>query len=301
MLTSGSRFVLAAMLLTGALAGCDDAEGEEAAAGGAGGHAHGGDGGHAHGGAGGSGGAGGHVHGGSGGGAGGVGGGASGAVRLSFAHHVDGQPVVLGLQTPYVDAAGDSFGVSRVSWFVSELALTLADGTIVSRPGAHYVDAESPETLSLALEAPSGGVVQSVSFVMGLPAAANVTGAFPSAPESLMEWPEMMGGGYHLMKYEGRFVNAAGEPFNFRAHAGPLDGVDYSFPVTLMAHGATIGEAGLDLAIVMNLESWFATPNTWDLDDWFNVGHPGIMGDAAAQRSLAENGADVFSLGGHHP
>lgn len=299
--TFRARFVLAAMLLTSALAGCDDAEGDEAA-GGAGGHAHGGDGGHAHGGAGGSGGAGGHAQGGSGGaGVGGSGGAASGVVRLSFAHHVDGVPVVLGLATPYVDAAGDAFGVSRVSWFVSEVTLTLADGTRVSRPEAHYVDAESPESLSLALDAPVGAMVQRVSFVMGLTAAANVTGAFPSAPESLMEWPEMMGGGYHLMKFEGRFVNAAGEPFNFRAHAGPLDGVDYSFPVTLATHGATIDAVGLELPIVMNLQSWFSTPNTWDLDDWFNVGHPGIMGDAAAQRSLAENGADVFSLGGHHP
>ena len=111
-----------------------------------------------------------------------------------------------------------------------------------------------------------------------------------------MEWPEMMGGGYHFMKFEGRFINAANEPFNFRAHTGGLRGVDYSFDVVLDAGNRPLPEGEASLTLQMNLEQWFTDPSDWDLNDYFTVAMPGIMMNQAAQESLQENGATVFSL-----
>lgn len=220
------------------------------------------------------------------------------SVTVDFAHLVDGAAVVLGTDRPYINAAGNEFGVSRVSYFVSLVTLTLADGTVVTAPGAHYVDMEMPETMAYALpvDAPAGKLAQ-ISFVMGLPPALNVSGTFMSAPESLMEWPEPMGGGYHHMKLEGRYLNAASEPFNFMAHSGGLNGTDYSFEVVLDAADLSLTRE-TTLTVEMNLEEWFANPDTWDLNDYFNESHPGIMGDASALASLRKNGASVFTLGG---
>jgi hypothetical protein len=131
---------------------------------------------------------------------------------------------------------------------------------------------------------------------MGLGPDLNVTGAFTSPPESLMEWPEMMGGGYHYMKFEGRYVDDADELFNFMTHSGGLNGTDYSFEVVLDATGREVTD-GATFILEMNLEEWFADPDTWDLNDYFNETHPGIMGDAQAQASLMANGSTVFSLG----
>ncbi len=220
------------------------------------------------------------------------------AVTIAFQHLVDGAPITIGSDTPYTNAAGNQFGVTRLSYFVSDVTLTTTGGRVISLPGAHYVDHDTAETTRIVL--PAGTAAEelaSVSFHMGLPPALNVTGAFSSPPESLMEWPVMMGGGYHHMKLEGRYLNAAMELFNYRVHSGALGGVDYSFPVVLDATGLSIGgHADVTLTVAMNLEEWFTGPNDWDLNDYFNAAMPGIMGNAAAQASLQENGAGVFTL-----
>lgn len=223
---------------------------------------------------------------------------ATGAVTIAFEHLVAGAPVTLGTDTPYTNAAGNAFGVTRLHYFVSDVTLHMDDGTTIAAAGAHYVDHESPGTRSLALpEAAPVGPIASISFVMGLPPALNVTGAFTSPPESLMEWPVMMGGGYHHMKFEGRYVDDEAALFNFMVHSGGLNGVDYSFEVVLDASGHTVAADGTTLTVQMNLDDWLTTPNDWDLNDYFNATHRGIMGDAAAQASLRENGAGVFTLG----
>lgn len=221
----------------------------------------------------------------------------AGAITVAFAHTVGVAPLALGNGTPYANAAGNAFGVSRLSYFISDLTMRMRDGRSLRAPGAHYVDVATPSTLRVALpgDAPAGELA-SVTFVMGLPPSLNVTGAFSASPESLMEWPVMMGGGYHHMKFEGRYTNRAGQPFNFMVHSGGLNGVDYSFAVTLDAGGRVIPREGAELTVRMDLAEWFTRPNDWDLNDYFNAAHRGIMGDAAAQASLRENGATVFSL-----
>jgi len=219
------------------------------------------------------------------------------SVAIAFAHTVGGAPLALGTTTPYTNAAGNSFGVTRLSYFVSGVTVRMRDGRSLTAPGARYLDAAMPATLRFALPgAAPVGELASITFVMGLPPELNISGAFTSSPESLMEWPEMMGGGYHHMKFEGRYINRAGEPFNFMAHSGGLNRADYSFAVTLDASGRSITAAGASFTVRMDVAEWFTGPNTWDLNDYFNATHRGIMGDAAAQASLRENGASVFSL-----
>lgn len=218
-----------------------------------------------------------------------------GAVTLNFAHLVNGAPVVLGTDTPSMNAAGNMYGVSRLSYFVSDVTLHMVDGRQMVAAGAHYVDCDTAESLSYALpiDLPTGEL-SSVSFVMGLPPALNVSGAFGSPPESLMEWPVPMGGGYHYLKFEGRYLNTAAAPFNFMMHSGGLGGIDYAFTVDLDASKRSIPSEGATLIVQMNLERWFGD---WDLNDYFNMSRHGIMGDAAAQASLKEHGATVFTLG----
>ncbi len=225
-------------------------------------------------------------------------GGSTGAtVTLAFEHLAGDTAIALGTDTPYTNAAGNMFGVTRLSYFVSDVTLTLVDATEVAVAGAHYVDHDTVETRTYDL--PIGtttGDLATITFTMGLGPALNVSGSFPSAPESLMEWPEMMGGGYHYMKFEGRYVDDTESPFNFMTHSGGLAGMDYSFEVVLDATGLTVAD-GATFTVEMNLDQWFTDPNTWDLNDYFNETHRGIMGDAAAQASLMANGSTVFSLG----
>lgn len=222
----------------------------------------------------------------------------TGAVTLGFEHLVSGAAVAISSDTPYTNAAGNAFGVTLVRYFVSDVSLGYADGTRWDAPGPRYVDHDLATTRAqvLGTDVPTGALT-TVSFVMGLPPALNTSGRFTAPPESLMEWPAMMGGGYHHLKFEGWYINDAGEPFAYRAHSGGLDGADNSFAVTLDATGHTITADGTTLTLQMNLEQWFTDPDTWDLNDYFNAAQPGIMRNAAAQASLRANGATVFTLG----
>jgi hypothetical protein len=220
-----------------------------------------------------------------------------GPVTIRFDHLVDGAPVdFTTTDTPYTSAAGNPYNLSRLMYFVTDVTVTMADDSTIVAAGPHYLDHEDDASRSYRIaDEAAPGDVKSISFTMGIPAAQNTSGRFPNAPESLMEWPDSMGGGYHYMKLEGRYLDTNGQPANLRAHAGPTDGNDNSFAVTLDATGRSIGADGATFTVDMNLEQWFRDPNTLDFNTFFTS--EGIMGDQTRQTQLRENGADVFTLG----
>jgi hypothetical protein len=226
-------------------------------------------------------------------------------VTLAFQHYVNGAAVTLGATTPYTNAADNTFGVTKVRYFISNVSIKPVGGAPVSVTGAHYIDLETSSTLTYTLpkDVPVGDIEQ-ISFVMGLPPALNVTGAFTAAPESAMEWPAHMGGGYHYMQLEGYYDNTeSAAPYGYKLHTGGLMGTDYSFAVELDAAGHAIAAAGSTFTIRMNIESWMDTPHEWDLNDHFYpitathmIAKPGMMNSATEQQEIKENGAGVFTL-----
>lgn len=233
-------------------------------------------------------------------GEGGAGGASAGRTRvtLQLEHRVEGVRLDESVtETPFTNAAGNAFGVTRLVYFLSDVTLTPSAGAPAVAAGAHYVDHEEPATreLELFLEEGVNGL-ESLSFVIGLPPEANESGAFATAPESLMEWPESMGGGYHYMKLEGFWVDDDGGTAPFKAHSGAAGGTDFSVPVELDASAVALGGEAVTLRLVMNIEQWFEAPNTWDFQEHFTPPMYGIMQNQASQRSLQENGATVFTL-----
>jgi hypothetical protein len=193
-------------------------------------------------------------------------------------------------QIMYQNAFGNIYSVSTLQYFVSDIKLNKPDGTSVMIDTIHYVDGEDQNTLLFAppMKVPAIDY-SSISFIFGLNEEKNVTGAFTNPPESLMEWPLPMGGGYHYMKLEGKIDND-GVIENFQAHTGPTMGNPYFIEVTLPASAFTAKE-GLIITIGMNINNWWTNPNTIDLNDMSS-----IMMDMDAQQELKANGGDVFYL-----
>lgn len=220
------------------------------------------------------------------------------SVTIQLEHRVGGLPLGESMvDTPFTNAAGNAFGVTRLVYFLSDVTLTPRGGAPAVAAGAHYVDHEEPATREIELSLEEGvSELASLTFTFGLPPEANVSGAFVTAPESLMEWPESMGGGYHYMKLEGFWSHGDGEVVPFKAHSGAAGGTDYSVAVELDAAGLVVEGDALHLRLIMNVEQWFEGPNLWDFRERFTPPMYGIMHDAAAQRSLQQNGATVFSL-----
>ena len=116
----------------------------------------------------------------------------------------------------------------------------------------------------------------------------NTTGFFTNPPEVLMEWPVLMGGGYHMMKLEGRH-DSSGVLKSYRAHLGSLNGIPRHVEVTIPNLSFT-AENNLTLMLNMDIKKWFESPNTFDMNDIES-----IMADSTKQAHLCQNGSDVFT------
>ena len=191
----------------------------------------------------------------------------------------------------YTNAAGNLYSVETLKYFISDIRLYRADGVFIRVNEAFYVDAMDETTWKLPkVEVPTGDYT-SITFVFGLDEKMNVTGAFPNPPENAMEWPIPMGGGYHYMKLEGK-IDSAGTIKNYQCHTGPTGGNLNYITVGLENSGFTLDSDTRTIILKMNINNWWVSPNTLDLNDMTM-----IMGNQAMQEKLQANGKEgVFSI-----
>jgi len=143
------------------------------------------------------------------------------------------------------------------------------------------------------------GSYSNVSFTFGFTNEDNVDGAYPDLNTALWNVPTMLGGGYHFMQLEGKFIDNVDAEIGYQYHTiravnnsdpANLQFIDTFFEVDLGS--VTIGN---DIAfnIKMNIAEWFKNPVNWDL----NVSHSMLMPDFGAQVLMFTVGKDAFSLG----
>jgi len=222
------------------------------------------------------------------------------APKFIFKHNVNGYELQKG-EMNYTNLAGNLYEVDELQYFISEVSIKTVDGQILpisSDSAIHYVDINIPSTLEWSpQERIQVTGYESITFVFGIIDAKNKTGYFVNPPERDMFWPEMMGGGYHFMKMNGKWL-ATGDtikPFNF--HLGNLvseGGITHepnSFTVTLPLN-VNAGSLSNEFTITMNIEKWFEAPNLWD---WNVIGGQ-IMQNQDAMHKASENGANVFQV-----
>jgi len=227
-----------------------------------------------------------------------------GSVNIRITHTVDGQPAVYN-QINYINAAGNQYQISEIQWFITELALLDEANKSFSLMGtdeAWYIDTDLEETMQRTILAIPEGNYKALEFVFGFTEETNLSNRFVNPPESFMFWPEHMGGGYHYMKLNGKWLNPQGqkEPFNFHLGIGQIydgeeiiDFVHNYFKVSLpMSDLKIIGEKSSNLVIEMQIENWFQSPNVYDHNEWGGA----IMQKQDAMRIAIENGHDVFNV-----
>ncbi|MFZ4547886.1 MAG: MbnP family protein [Bacteroidales bacterium] len=217
-----------------------------------------------------------------------------------FKTNVDGNQLEKGVMK-YTNKAGNIYQVDELQYFISEIQFTTTDGqvfTIESDSAIHYVDIDIASTLKWT---PSDLLpvtsYSSISFVFGINEAKNKIGLFVNPPERDMFWPDMMGGGYHYMKMNGKW-KATGDtikPFNLHLGIGMNeDGTVFYqnyFKVTIPLNIKTNPDKN-EFTLTMNIEKWFETPNLWD----WNVTGGQIMQNQDAMLNACKNGANAFEI-----
>ena len=234
-----------------------------------------------------------------------------GHVILKFNHLVEDEPLIKDSMM-YINAAGNRYEVNQVMYFISDVKLYKSDGSfqmIEKSKDIHFVELDIPSTLTWEVmdDIPAGSY-DSITFVFGISQEKNKSYMFVNPPESKMMWPDVLGGGYHYMMINGKWIDEFGEYqlFNLHLgigqlyHGGVLDQdsiyafVQNYFTVNLPGSVFSIQpDSTREIEIVMNIESWFETPLHFDFNEWGGA----IMQIQPAMQILKDNGFDVFTIG----
>jgi hypothetical protein len=226
-------------------------------------------------------------------------------ITILFEHFISDKPLKKD-SLGYINASGNRYEVNELQYFISELVLWKSGEKY--KPdmgnGIHYVDIDLPLTLNWypETELPSGKY-DSITMTLGLNEVVNQTGLFVNPPERDMFWPDMMGGGYHYMKMNGKWMSEGNllEPFNLHLGIGMKEDsfgneqfFHNYFSISLPLDDCYLdGNQLYNLFILrMDLNSWFETPNSWN---WDEIGGQ-IMQNQDAMHLAARNGADVFTV-----
>lgn len=235
-------------------------------------------------------------------------------VAFTFSYHgeelktLDGTRL-FAMPTQDTVPSGQSVTVEEIRYFISKVylieengshvALTSADGN-----GCHFIDFALPGTRQWVIEDVPAGHYVGLGFTYGLDEADNVSRRFSNPPESLMFWPDALGGGYHYMQINGKWLAAEGAEFKpYGLHTGigqtwengvatafHQNYVRLEFPDALSLFLTMDGHKGL--TVDMDVMQWLVNPHEWD----FATQGCAIMQNQAAQQILKENAWNVFSI-----
>ena len=227
-----------------------------------------------------------------------------GTIEIAFTHTVVGAPVQLN-QLIYTNTAGNHYQINEVKYFISNIILIDTEGkpTVVTQDdGIHYVDLSSEKTLRWQIEEVPPKNYTAISFVFGLDEKDNQSNRFVNPPECNFSWSEHLGGGYHYMQINGKFLNKDDNLQNMNIHTGIgqlynennkiTAFVHNYFTVTLPVLFSVTENNTTPLTINMEIQRWFDTPNLYNFDDFGE----GIMQNQHAQKLLKENGGNVFDV-----
>lgn len=220
-------------------------------------------------------------------------------ITFNFSHNWDGTAVSnTDFNTiQYTNENGEELSISKLRYLISKITFTTEVGEKLVLSGYNLVDVTNVTNMSFTLSTLIPlGKYSNVSFTFGFDNDDNYQN-YPDLNSASWNVPEMLGGGYHFMQLEGKFIDANATETGYAYHV--IRAVDNSgatpvfqdtfFEVNL---GALTITNNTTLNIEMNIAEWFKNPNTWNLNELNNM----LMPNYNAQIMMFENRQNVFSL-----
>ena len=222
-------------------------------------------------------------------------------ITMAFSHYWNDTPITTSdfNTLNYTNAHGELLSIERLRYLISDIEFTKMDGQTILLEGYDLVDVTNQTNLSYTpSQEISTGIYSNVSFVFGLINEKNTDGTYNDLNAASWNVPMMLGGGYHYMQLDGKFINSNNETQGYNYHAiraadnagaNPTFPQDTFFRVNLGT--ITVG-TNEEINVAMHVEEWFKNPNTWDL----NLYNQMLMPNSTAQILMSENGQNVFTL-----
>ncbi len=210
-------------------------------------------------------------------------------LRIEINHFVDNVPLLFDSML-YTNKGGNKYSVTRLNYYLSNIILSNDKGENYNNSGTFYINGRSTSNTINLTEIPPGNYT-SMRFLIGLNPTQNTSNSLENNVDNLnMAWPEVIGGGYHFLKFEGYYLDSARTKQGFTMHLGTNDMLvaHQSLPISLLIEENKPDTLGLQ----MNLNEWFQNPHTWN----FNVDGNYTMAIPALMTLLKNNGTDVFTI-----
>jgi len=214
-------------------------------------------------------------------------------ITLNFTHNWDGITITnQDLNAlKFTNANGEKISIEKLRYLVSNISL-------VDSKNHHLIDFSENTGTSITISNLTNGTY-TLSFRFGFSDEDNKDGIHQDLNSVSFNVPEMLGGGYHFMQFDGKYIDNINQETGFNYHAiravdktdpNNLKFEDTSFEVNL---GTVVITSATEIEIKMNLAEWFKNPNTWNLNELNTV----LMPNFEAQKMMNANGKSVFSLG----
>ncbi len=222
-------------------------------------------------------------------------------VMLTFDHLYNGLSVTQSdLDViKFNNLAGNEHSISKLQYLISSIIFYKSSGDSVTIDGYNLIDMSNLNSFNYDLSTVpiEEGSYNGIGLVFGFTEDDNINGAYLDLNSASWSWPEMLGGGYHFMKFEGKFIDATNDTTNFTYHMGTAreitmnDTVFHDNHVFVKIDTAFSITNNATINLKVNLEEWFENPNTWDLNQYSNM----LMSNYIAQVMMKENGTTVFT------
>ncbi|GAB1856045.1 hypothetical protein MHTCC0001_08800 [Flavobacteriaceae bacterium MHTCC 0001] len=221
------------------------------------------------------------------------------SISFNFSHSWDGETIITNDLNiiKFTNENGEQVSIERLRYLISNITFTTTNNEILVLRGYNLVNfANSENVISIPAGIIPSGNYKSVSFTFGFNNDDNYNN-YQDLNSANWFVPEMLGGGYHYMQLEGKFIDNTATEKGYAYHA--IRAVDNSgstlvfkdtfFKVDL---GAIEINNNAIINIEMDVAEWFKNPNTWNLNILNNM----LMPNFDAQVKMFENGQNVFSL-----
>lgn len=220
----------------------------------------------------------------------------AGSMRMELTNQMEGVTLDLS-NTWYKNAAGDSFKVDVLKYYISNISFTTADGKTYTEPESyHLINQADPASRRMTFSNVPADTYTSVKFMIGVDSLRNVSGAQTGAldPSNGMFWT--WNSGYIMAKMEGTSPQSGDPAKAVTIHVGGFSGANQVLRwVTLPLNGGGAkvdgNKAAPNVHVTANLAEWFRTPNPIDFATVYHV----MMGGKNA-RMVADNYADMFAV-----
>ncbi|CAN5318618.1 hypothetical protein BH09BAC5_BH09BAC5_07930 [soil metagenome] len=207
--------------------------------------------------------------------------------HILIRHFVDNESMEFDT-AKYYNAAGNNYAVENLNYYLSDLTFYTEDGRKIIDKRVHYINGRDSSTMSFYMKHTGIGHVTHFTAILGVSTDSNIFGILPPTQSNQnMLWPAIMGGGYHFMKFEGRFLSGSSY-YGFAVHLGK-NGFQSQI------HGNTdfyLAGRSHQLDLNINMNEVFNNPYSYDLDIDGNY----TMGDSTLMKRISNNSVDILSI-----